>query len=233
MAYPVVLIHGTLCTGANWNRVARLLTPLGYDCLAPSLPAHDSSPDQSRRVGRQGLGDYLVFLEQIVAPREDRCPPIIIVHSMGGLLAQQLAARVTPLALVLLAPAAPYGINSLSLTNAGLFLHYISNGAFWRMATSQTARAQRYAFPGIPADRHRLLYDGLVYESGRAIFEIALWLFDLTRAAAVDADKLSGLCRQRRRRPAGTVFGASQDSAPLPPGHAPPLPSVRTLAARR
>jgi pimeloyl-ACP methyl ester carboxylesterase len=111
---------------------------------------------------------------------------------MGGVLAQQLAARVQPLALVLLAPAAPYGINSLSLTNAGLFLHYISNGAFWRNGYKPDfARAQRYAFCGIPADRHRLLYDGLVYESGRAIFEIALWLFDLTRAAAVEAQRIS------------------------------------------
>jgi pimeloyl-ACP methyl ester carboxylesterase len=90
MAYPVVLIHGMSCTGANWNRVVGLMTPRGCNCLAPSLPAHDSSPDQRRRVGRQGLRNYLAFLEQIVATREDRRPPIIIGHSMGGLLAQRL-----------------------------------------------------------------------------------------------------------------------------------------------
>jgi esterase/lipase len=112
--------------------LASLMTPLGYDCLAPSLPAHDSSPDQPLRVGRQSLRDYLAFLEQMVATREDRRPPIIIGYSMGGLLAQQLAARVQPLALVLLAPAAPYGITSISLTNTGAFLHYVRNGAFWR-----------------------------------------------------------------------------------------------------
>jgi pimeloyl-ACP methyl ester carboxylesterase len=37
MAYPVVLIHGMSCTGAIWERVASLMTPRGYDCLAPSL----------------------------------------------------------------------------------------------------------------------------------------------------------------------------------------------------
>ena len=122
MAYPVILIHGMSCAGANWKRVASLMTPRGYDCLAPSLPAHDASPDQPLQVGRQSLRDYLAFLEQMVATREDRRPPIIIGHSMGGLLAQQLAARVQPLALVLLTPAAPYGITSLSLTNTGAFL---------------------------------------------------------------------------------------------------------------
>jgi pimeloyl-ACP methyl ester carboxylesterase len=191
MAYPVVLIHGMSCTGANWKRVVSLMMPRGYDCLAPSLPAHDASPDQPLQVGRQSLRDYLAFLEQMVATREDRRPPIIIGHSMGGLLAQQLAARMQPLALVLLTPAAPYGITSLSLTNTGALLHYMSNGAFWRNGYKPGfARAQRYAFQGLPADRHRALYEGMVHESGRAIFEIGLWPLDVSRAAAVDAQRI-------------------------------------------
>lgn len=191
MAYPVVLIHGMSCTGANWRRFASLMTPRGYECLAPSLPAHDASPDQPLRVGRQSLRDYLAFLEQMVATREDRRPPIIIGHSMGGLLAQQLAARVQPLALVLLTPAAPYGITSLSLTNTGAFLSWMSNGAFWRKAYKPGfARAQRYAFRGLPADRHRALYEGTVHESGRAIFEIGLWPLDFSHASVVDAKRI-------------------------------------------
>jgi pimeloyl-ACP methyl ester carboxylesterase len=191
MAYPVVLIHGMGCTGVHLKRVASLMTPRSYDCLAPSLPAHDASPDQPLRVGRQSLRDYLAFLEQMVASRKDRRPPIIIGHSMGGLLAQQLAARVQPLALVLLTPTAPYGISSLSLTNTVPFLHYMSKGAFWRNAYKPGfALAQRYAFRGLPADRHRSLYEGMFHESGRAIFEIALWPLDFSRAAAVDAQRV-------------------------------------------
>jgi pimeloyl-ACP methyl ester carboxylesterase len=85
---------------------------------------------------------------------------------------------VQPVALVLLAPAAPYGIPSISLTNynAGIFMHYIRNGAFWRNGYKPDfARARRYVFRGGPVYRHRSLYEGLVHESGRAIFEIALW----------------------------------------------------------
>ena len=192
MAYPVILIHGMSCTGANLKRVASLMTQRGYECLAPTLPAHDASPDQPLHVGRQSLRGYLTFLEQIVATREDRRPPIIIGHSMGGLLAQQLAARVQPLALVLLTPAAPSGINGLSLTNIGAVLDWMSNGAFWRKAYKPGfARAQRYAFRGLPTDRHHALYEGMVHESGRAIFEICLWPLDFSRAAAVDAQRIS------------------------------------------
>jgi pimeloyl-ACP methyl ester carboxylesterase len=172
MAYPVVLIHGMSCTGAIWERIASLMAPRGYDCLAPSLPAHDASPSQRLQVGGQSLRDYLAFLEHMVATREDRRSPIIIGHSMGGLLAQQIATRVQPVALVLLAPAAPYGIPSISLTNTGIFMHYIRNGAFWRNGYKPDfTRAQRYIFRGVPVYCHRSLYEGLVHESGRAIFE--------------------------------------------------------------
>ena len=84
MAYPVILIHGMSCTGANLKRVASLMTQRGYKCLAPTLPAHDASPDQPLQVGRQSLRDYLTFLEQIVATREDQRPPIIIGTFDGG-----------------------------------------------------------------------------------------------------------------------------------------------------
>jgi len=147
MAYPVILIHGMSCTGANLKRVASLMTQRGYECLAPTLPAHDASPDQPLHVGRQSLRDYLTFLEQIVATREDRRPPIIIGHSMGGLLAQRLAARVQPLALVLLTPAAPSGINGLSLTNIGAVLDWMSNGAFFGARPTSRALRARSATP--------------------------------------------------------------------------------------
>jgi alpha-beta hydrolase superfamily lysophospholipase len=86
-------------SSAIWERVASLMTPRGYDCLAPSLPAHDASPSQRLQVGGQSLRDYLAFLEHMVATREDQRPPHHR-HSMGGLLAQQLATRVQPVALV-------------------------------------------------------------------------------------------------------------------------------------
>jgi pimeloyl-ACP methyl ester carboxylesterase len=142
-------------------------------------------------VGRQSLRDYLAFLEQMVATGEDQRPPIIIGHSMGGLLAQQLAARVQPLALILLTPAAFYGISSLSFANVGALLSWMSNGVFWRNAYKPSfALAYRYAFYGLPASHCRSLYEGMVHESGRAIFEICLWPLDFTRASAVDTQRI-------------------------------------------
>lgn len=191
MGYPVVLVHGMWCTGASWKRVADILTARGYDCHAPSLPVHDDSTDQPLQVRRKSLREYLDFLERSIEAQHYERAPIIVGHSMGGLLAQQLAARVDPLALVLLTPAAPAGINALTPAVVAAFAPWLCSGLFWRNAHKPGfAHAQRYAFNGVPADRHRALYESLVHESGRASFELGMWPLDLARASAVEAVKV-------------------------------------------
>src|SRR3546814_4497356 len=93
--------------------------------------------------------------------------------SMGALLAQQLATRIQPLAMVLLTPAPPRGINALTPAVIGAFAPWMFSGMFWRNAHKPGfAHARRFAFNGVPEDRHRALYENLVHESGRAAFEI-------------------------------------------------------------
>lgn len=211
MAYPVVMVHGMWCTGASWKRVVDILTPRGYECYAPSLPAHNDSTSQPLEVRNQSLRDYLAALEQGIADRQFDRPPILVGHSMGGLLAQQLATTVKPLALVLLTPAAPRGILALTLSVIGAFAPWLLGGAFWRNAHKPSfAHAQRYAFNGVPVDRHRALYESLVHESGRAAFQLGLWPLDFSRASMVDPAKVSCpvyivSCGKDRLTPASVV----------------------------
>ncbi|NKF23782.1 alpha/beta hydrolase [Solimonas marina] len=211
MGYPVVLVHGMWCTSASWKRVVDILSPRGYDCYVPSLPAHDDSTDQPLQVRRQSLRDYLDAIERGVAERDFAHPPIVIGHSMGGLLAQQLATRIKPLAMVLLTPATPRGINALTPTVFAAFLPWLLGGAFWRNPHKLGfAHAQRYAFNGVPVDRHRALYESLVHESGRAAFELGLWPLDFSRASLVHSAKVECpvyivSCGKDRLTPAGVV----------------------------
>jgi len=39
----------------------------------------------------------------------------------------------------------------------------------------------------VPPEKHAALYEGMVEESGRVVFEIGFWFLDPARAAAVDA----------------------------------------------
>lgn len=186
MARPIVLIHGMWCTGANFARMIEGLEPRGHACHAPTLPAHEVGV-RHPEVGNKSLREYLSFLEDDVRRQKFAEAPILVGHSMGGLLAQQLAARIQPFALVLLTPAAPAGIFGLRGSNLASFTPVVARPGWWSrpQKLSRGGFASR-AYNGVPEEKHAALHDGMVEESGRATFEIGFWFLDGARAAAVD-----------------------------------------------
>lgn len=187
MARPVVLIHGMWCTGANFTRLVEGLKPRGHACFAPTLPAHEIGALHPE-VGSKSLTEYLAFLENFVHQQKFAEAPILIGHSMGGLLAQQLAARIKPFALVLLTPAVPAGIFGIRWSNMVSFLPVFLRWGWWKRPQKFSfARYVTRAFNGVPPEKHPAIYGGLVEESGRAVFEIGYWLLDRRGAARVDA----------------------------------------------
>lgn len=187
MAYPAVLIHGMWCTGRSWTRVAELLRARGFDCYCPNLPAHEAVPDQPLQVGAKSLKDYFSFLENYIQQQAFTQPPVLIGHSMGGLLAQMLAARIKPLALVLLTPGAPAGINPLRLSNLIAFTPHFLRWGFWRKGYKLSPQlARRYAYNGVPVDIQMRIYDSFLHESGRAICEMGFPWADWQGAARME-----------------------------------------------
>jgi len=186
MPRPIVLIHGMWCTGANFGRIVDTLKARGHACHAPTLPAHEVGVEHPE-VGNQSLRDYLSFLEEYVRAQAFAEPPILVGHSMGGLLAQQLAARLKPFALVLLTPAFPAGIFGIRLSNFIAYLRSMLRWGWWRKPQKPGfGRAVASVFNGVAPDKHRALYAGLVPESGRVVFELGFWFFDPQRASRVD-----------------------------------------------
>jgi pimeloyl-ACP methyl ester carboxylesterase len=187
MSRPVVLIHGMWCTGANFDRVSELLRSRGFNCHAPTLPAHEIGV-RHPEVGNKSLTEYLSFLEAYVQDQKFPEAPVLLGHSMGGLLAQQLAARISPFALVLLTPAAPAGINALTWDSVVSFLPVTLTPGFWKRPHKPgPRRAAARAFNGVPPEKHAALYAGLVEESGRVVFEAGFWFLDRARTSGVDA----------------------------------------------
>jgi pimeloyl-ACP methyl ester carboxylesterase len=140
------------------------------------------------RVGDRSLKDYLDFLEQYIRDQDFRSPPILIGHSMGGLLAQQLATRIPVFALVLLTPVAPWGINASGLGNLPSYASVLGKWGFWRRPHKfSREQAAAYAYNGMSPDRQKVCYERMVHESGRAAYEIGLWWADWAKTSAVDA----------------------------------------------
>jgi pimeloyl-ACP methyl ester carboxylesterase len=193
MSKTIVMIHGMFCSGEGWRNYADHFTAAGYTCLKPTLRFHDMDPQDKPdpRLGTTSLLDYMEELDHIIGTLYE--PPVIMGHSMGGLLAQMLAAQGLGSALVLLNPAPPAGIWAILNGNARrAFRRYRWKWGFWRKPFRITFKeASAAAFNLLPPDRHREAYDTLVYESGRAAFEIGTWFLDKGGTTRVDSSKVT------------------------------------------
>lgn len=103
MPPPVLLIHGACSHPAHMEPWADYFRAAGYHVLVPALPGH--APSDPAALARLTFDDYLAALGEVHA-RLDR-PPIVMGHSMGGLLGQMLAATSDCAALVLLSSTPP------------------------------------------------------------------------------------------------------------------------------
>lgn len=186
MARPIVLIHGMWCNDATLANLKAVFVARGHTVHTPNLPHHQAGKTQPG-VGAQSVRDYRAFLETYIRDQNFPQPPILIGHSMGGLLAQQLAATVNPFALVLLTPASGRGILALSLSNVLAFLRVFLVWGWWRKAHKPSAaRARTSLYNGLAPLHQDRIYKTLCSESGRAVFEIGFWPLDFSRATAVD-----------------------------------------------
>ena len=186
------MIHGMWGGAWCWQNYRRFFQSHGYQCVATTLPYHDREPRSAPdpRLGSTSLLDYAAALErEIVALAET---PILMGHSMGGLLAQMLAGRGLARALVLLAPASPAGIFSLSPSVLRSFWSLQTTPGFWKKPFRPTFPEARFSMlHRLPEAEQRTIYEKLGYESGRAAAEIGYWFFDPKRAAKVDEARVT------------------------------------------
>ncbi len=185
---PIILIHGTWCTGQSWGEFVPALEALGLEVHAPTLRYHDLPFAQgAEKVATVSLTDYVDDLSQLLLSLES--PPLILGHSLGGLIAQLLAARHPKQhkGVILLGPAPMAGIFSLYPSMlAAFYQHYLQWG-FWKKPLFPTEkRVFDYCMNHQPENLRQEFYAGLVPESGRVYAEMAFWFLDPNKAARVD-----------------------------------------------
>ena len=148
----------------------------------------NETPDP--QLGTTSLLDYVKDLEEEIH-RLDQIP-ILMGHSMGGLLAQILASRGLAKILVLLTPAAPRGIIALRPSVVKSFWSGLTKWGLWKNPMRQTFNEAVYSTMHLlPAEEQKEMFNKSVYESGRAASEIGFWFLDSNRAAEVDGSKVA------------------------------------------
>lgn len=188
----IMLIHGMWSRPVVWRNFRHYFEARGHRVVTPTLRHHDiesgEAPDPA--LATTSLLDYAADLEREIRLLDEK--PVLIGHSMGGSLAQILAARGLASGVVLLATAHCAPIFAFNSAVLRFFASEMFMKPFWRMTILPSYDVMRQVgLNGMSECDARNHYATLIPESGRAAFELAFWYFDKTRAALVDANHVT------------------------------------------
>jgi pimeloyl-ACP methyl ester carboxylesterase len=192
----ILLIHGTWGHGGEWDEWVDLLTPQGFRVHAPSYRHHGRPGDvgiwtNSDKIAKLRLQDYVDDFVALVETMDT--PPIIVGHSLGGLLAQLVAARVPHAGVVLLATAPAAGVFNFYPSSILLWGGYIPTWVRGRpMFPIGKRRWDRYVCNTTSQELGDAFRDGLCAESGTAYRQMVFWYFDRSKGSRVDFDAVTG-----------------------------------------
>jgi pimeloyl-ACP methyl ester carboxylesterase len=115
----IIFVHGMFQNPVSWEKWIAFFSERGYNCMAPAWPLHAGEPAQLRAnppagLGQLGLDDIVAEVESLVVTQAAK--PIVIGHSVGGLIVQLLANRGLIEAGVPISSVAPNGMIDFDLS---------------------------------------------------------------------------------------------------------------------
>jgi pimeloyl-ACP methyl ester carboxylesterase len=175
---PLLFVHGYFGLAIAFERMMECLTAKGHRCVAIDLRGHGDSA-LSGRLGRVSIHDYADDVERVARQLGD---PIIIGHSMGGLLAQLAAVRGIARGIVLLSPAPPRGIPVLSVKLAIHQAKYMPAIMTSRVVVPGRSDIRALVLNRVPEAEREMLLDLLVPDSGLAARQMSVFGVPVDRA---------------------------------------------------
>jgi alpha-beta hydrolase superfamily lysophospholipase len=195
MTNTILMIHGVGSSADAFVKLAPAFSARGWrvetPTLRPELRPQANPPPELTQVS---LADYLADVTAIARKlaRESGAPPLVLGHSMGGLLAQKLAEAGLASGAILVTPASPPDARGgRALAQAVTFANILFTG-------KPEARSHRIWKTGwswgvmncVPKARHAELWKGNLYDSGRVYADLAYPEEDPNRTAFVDESRV-------------------------------------------
>ena len=185
----VLLIHGFGSNNRVWDAYRDLFLKKNFCVIAPNL-RHHGPGDNLDGFEEVSLLDYLEDLERLI--KQIGSEPIIVGYSMGGLLALKLMERGYGKLGICLAPAAPRGVNAISISVLRIFFRNLLVWRFWRKIHKPRFSSARFgALSHLPISEALELFElTSSAESGRVGVEIGFPIFDRRKASSFDEKKI-------------------------------------------
>ena len=187
---PVVFVHGLWLHADSWKPWIEFFREHGYEAIAASWPGDSETTEATRRkpdaVAGYGVTEIANHIAgQIKALKQK---PILIGHSFGGLLVQNLLGRDLAAATVAIDPAPIKGVPELPLSTLKSSFPVLGNPFNFNRAVSLTEPQFRFGFTNaIPEQEAKELYAKYAMPApGRPLFQAATATFNPNSATKVN-----------------------------------------------
>ena len=185
MPAPVIMVHGAFCGGWVFERFREPFEAAGHEVLTPDLPGHSPGGSPANR----SMSDYADHIAGLCKASAE--PPILIGHSMGGLVAHLAAARAPISALILLAPSPPWGVPGASMEEAISAVSLYALGPFWMQAIDPDyALAKLYSLDRMAKADRKAVFARMTPESGLALWQTLNWWLDPFMTTSVPSGRV-------------------------------------------
>jgi len=187
MDAPIVLVHGTNAGPWTMANFEQHFAELGWRCLSPAYRHHNEPPsgEAAELLTGISIADYIDDIAAAIATLDTT--PVIVGHSLGGVIAQKLAARGLTRAIVLLNGSVNWGVLPTTNDERSLATALMSAGPFWETTLlPDFDTMSKFGLNMLDPAEQRRVFDRLGPESGRVMFELFFWIFDENQTTRID-----------------------------------------------
>ena len=175
---PVILIHGMWSTPDALKDVKAAFEEKGYNVHVPMLPYHlprnQLKGELAKKLASSSIEDYVNCISECIQDLDQK--PILVGHSMGGLIAQLVAAKHECEKLILISSAPPAGINAFKWSVMRTFGHNLFLFPLWRKTTNMLLKNIQYGIANTQSSAvHKDIIQSATLESGKATWQISMW----------------------------------------------------------
>jgi pimeloyl-ACP methyl ester carboxylesterase len=208
---PIVFVHGLWLHAESWNPWIEFFRQNGYSAIAVSWPGDAATTEATRRnagaVAGYGVTEVADHLAGQLKAFERK--PILIGHSFGGLLVQNLLGRDLAAAAIAIDPAPIKGVPELPLSALKSAFPVLGNPFNFRRAVSLTESQFHFGFTNaVPEQEAKALYAKYAMPApARPLFQAATATFNLNSATKVNVANVS-------RGPLLLISGAEDNTVP-------------------
>ncbi len=178
---PLLFVHGAWHGAWCWEPLMDYLAKKNFTSYAFDLPGHGTRKSES--VVGLGIMDYVAEVESAIGELAP-VKPILIGHSMGGLIVQKYLEKNEVPASVMIAPCPAMG-GSLWLP-IQYFLNHPMAGITATLGRKTAIGSQKMCkdlfFDDIPSEKLKTHFERLGFESSRAVRQMVIPFFKLKAA---------------------------------------------------